>query len=556
MRSRLYLFLLPVFILAESCETKDVQSRLREADTFITCRHPDSALVILRQVDTTRLRTAKGRASFSLLYAIALDKNSIDTTDVRVVMPAVQYYDRHGSSQQQMKSWYYLGRIQSNAGDYSAAIVSFHSALEAAEQTDDIRMKGMIYSQIGWAYNHGHNVKEELQAQLASYKCFAEYGDSSDLNIARYELALAMHNNHLLKEADSLYTILGNKNGFQNISLLCRARNAISKNPDAIFIIECFQQAISNGMKLSTNDKYDYAYALTLADKDKEANTLLRELAQKPKNSRAEWRLFQIEQCRGRFKEALEHLETHTYQTDSIVKLQLAQSMFKALSAHDRASAELVREKATASQRLALILVLMSLLVVLVLGILLKSGREATRRAIDQLARMEEESERLQELAQTKDRQWQNYSSEKKRLLLLQKSFASMYQQQFAEIGKIKEKSPNISDISAFVRQDQIKRIQEILDEISDKPIRHKQFEARVDRELDGILTKLRADFPSYKEKDFRFLSYLIVGFDNTTLSVLLGETPENIRVKRYRTKKRILSSGSSNIDLYAAFIH
>lgn len=59
---------------------------------------------------------------------MALDKNWIDTTDVSVVMPAVEYYEKHGTADQKLKSLLYLGRIQYFNNRPDSAIISYMKA--------------------------------------------------------------------------------------------------------------------------------------------------------------------------------------------------------------------------------------------------------------------------------------------------------------------------------------------------------------------------------------------------------------------------------------------
>ncbi|MBQ5934493.1 MAG: hypothetical protein IJL68_00630, partial [Bacteroidales bacterium] len=124
---RHYLSLISISVAAlllASCASRHSAAILNDVETYIQQR-PDSALAAIRAIDTTTLTSRGLRAHYALLHAMALDKNWIDTTDVGVVMPAVEYYDRHGSADQKMKSYYYLGRIQENQHDYTAAILSF-----------------------------------------------------------------------------------------------------------------------------------------------------------------------------------------------------------------------------------------------------------------------------------------------------------------------------------------------------------------------------------------------------------------------------------------------
>ena len=52
----------------------------------------DSCLTVLRSIDTTTLTRPADKARWSLLYAMALDKNYIDTTDLSVLQPAIDHY--------------------------------------------------------------------------------------------------------------------------------------------------------------------------------------------------------------------------------------------------------------------------------------------------------------------------------------------------------------------------------------------------------------------------------------------------------------------------------
>jgi hypothetical protein len=133
MRRPLYSIVLfiAIFLLA-SCANRKTAATLNDVETYIQAR-PDSALATIRAIDTTTLTTRALRAHYALLHAIALDKNWIDTTDVGVVMPAVEYYDRHPSGIRRAKAWYYLGRIQQNGGNRPDAGISFLKAEQFLE---------------------------------------------------------------------------------------------------------------------------------------------------------------------------------------------------------------------------------------------------------------------------------------------------------------------------------------------------------------------------------------------------------------------------------------
>lgn len=63
-----------------------------------------------------------------------------------------------------------------------------------------------------------------------------------------------------------------------------------------------------------------------------------------------------------------------------------------------------------------------------------------------------------------------------------------------------------------------------------------------LDDNLDGIMTKLRAAIPDTTEKDFRFISFLVLGFDTKTISRMMDYNVNTVYTKRYIIKKKFQS--------------
>lgn len=165
------LFLL-MSALVMSCGDRETERLLDDVDSYIR-EFPDSALKVLRDVDPRNLNTNRLRAQYSLLHAMALDKNYIDTTDISVVMPAVDYYKRHGNADEKLRAYFYLGRIYQNDGKLDKAAVAYSLAEEAAEDANDEVQKGLLYMNFSFIYNKVHNTNKELEYArkgLASYQ--------------------------------------------------------------------------------------------------------------------------------------------------------------------------------------------------------------------------------------------------------------------------------------------------------------------------------------------------------------------------------------------------
>ena len=58
-------------------------------------------------------------------------------------------------------------------------------------------------------------------------------------------------------------------------------------------------------------------------------------------------------------------------------------------------------------------------------------------------------------------------------------------------------------------------------------------------------MTKLRAEFPSWREEDFQLYSFTAAGFSSTTISALMEKEKSVIYNRVWRLKGRIANSGS-----------
>ena len=123
---------------------------------------PDSALNILKQLPPHTLKTGEQQALFALLYSQALDKNYIDETNDSLIGIAVEYYNAHPEPYRLMLAYYYLSRIQFNAGSYTSSILSAHKAQRHAESIGNYFFLGLIYRGMATTYKRLHNDREDV----------------------------------------------------------------------------------------------------------------------------------------------------------------------------------------------------------------------------------------------------------------------------------------------------------------------------------------------------------------------------------------------------------
>ena len=140
---RLVLLLVGLCGLA-ACSRPTAVAELDAADSLME-RRPDSALALLRRVDTLHLTSTHDRARYAMLLSMALDKNYIDLKDFHVLQPALNYYEDHGTPTEQLRTFYYQGRIYDNVGDMSKALQTYMKALERGKDSEDTLTKARAY---------------------------------------------------------------------------------------------------------------------------------------------------------------------------------------------------------------------------------------------------------------------------------------------------------------------------------------------------------------------------------------------------------------------------
>ena len=144
--------MLSVCVVLCSCQAFHVSEILDTAERQIV-EYPDSALTTMRSIRRYAVLVPQVRARYGVLYSAALDKNYIDVASDSLVRYSADYYDLHGTPEQRMQAYYYLGRTQQNAGEDLSATLSFLDAAQYTDAVDNNYLKGLLYSQLGEMYS-------------------------------------------------------------------------------------------------------------------------------------------------------------------------------------------------------------------------------------------------------------------------------------------------------------------------------------------------------------------------------------------------------------------
>ena len=310
---------------------------LNDVETYIN-EHPDSALAVLRQLNSADApRGAALRARAALLHSMALDKCYIDLQTDSILAPAVSYYARHGSPDEKLRTQYYLGRLQYNAGEYQEAIVTYTEALTLTDQASDFKYIGFVNQAIADTYAATYQESESFPYLDRAYEAFLQVPDSVLAKKTLYKKALTFADQQLWDSADSIFVyLLSSLAGLEEYESQIRADYALAlvraDFSNVANSVELFQQSLRiTGMLPSANHWAAYAFSLSNGCDDVEAERIFQQLAVLfPDDKEVLFWKSLVNASSGNYKEALNDYQEVVFYQDSIVRIQLNHSTLSA----------------------------------------------------------------------------------------------------------------------------------------------------------------------------------------------------------------------------------
>ena len=537
MRTRRY-FLLFIILLFGVLSCRDV--RLSDIESYIDDR-PDSALAAIRAIDTTALRGRAVKAKYSLLHAMALDKNYIDTADTRIVQPAVDWYSRHGSPEEKLKAYYYQGREYHNNKQYDQAAVSYAIALESIDESNDFNLNGMLYSAMADALTFTLDF-----AEASSYfdKAISSFRKSGRKDWENLELFRKAQNHVNTKDWDSALALFQTLLEDDSISVGLRARIegdyamalVVGPKKDMERATGLFKDAMmdNGGRLMNINQVGAYAYSLFLTGQRKESESTmayLESIAGEHNLYYLFWR-HGIQQAQGDYKNAYLSLLESKEQSDSINTLLYVKSAANAQRTYleNRTLESRINDGRRKRISVYLSLAVLSFLFMLYRGF--KRKRKELERECDRMVEIKETLEsRLSDMTMEKHKAKFTYLSE-------------LY-----KVYQLVDK--NESEMSIHKSYLALKRIVSDLENDEASQVR---FEALVNHETDNLMKHFREEFQGLSLQEYRLTSFVFAGFDNTILSYLLMLSPSNTRTTKSRMKAKIECSKAAHKEEFLKY--
>lgn len=103
--ARNFVFVLIAVIMLVACERQaPVWKQMNIAESLMNTK-PNSALAVLESIPASDVKGKETSARYALLKSMALDKTYVDTTTFDVLQPAIDYYIKHGTPDEQLRTY-------------------------------------------------------------------------------------------------------------------------------------------------------------------------------------------------------------------------------------------------------------------------------------------------------------------------------------------------------------------------------------------------------------------------------------------------------------------
>lgn len=534
--------LLSVVLLLSACAESEVEKQLLDVESYIVER-PDSALVVLESMDRNLLKTEEDRAHHALLHAMALDKNFIDVADDSLARVAVDYYSEHGPEKYHARSLYYLGLAYYYQEEYNKAIVEFTKAEKVAERVDSLYLV-MIKIAEADTYSKTHNLIEEESCLRQALGIAAKEDYLYYMQVAKLRLTQSLLDHNSDEEAfEMLDELINSKNTDERVkyvALLTKAFVEVTTQNEVIEALVIYN-AIGDSEYMTLKHYWAWAYSLNIVGRKAEAQELVDHLVCEESGTTSYWQ-YMIAKSNGDVETALSYLEDYIKYNDVEVSDALKQSLAFSQRDYFESQSELSKAEAESSRLLFLVVLLSSSVVLLAAGICVIWYVRKQRKAKEQYILYISEIHRQLEEAKKDD-----YPA-------LKRKYMALYKSKFETIGTLCEQyahSHNLVQAETSI----YKKVVSLVDDFTNDYTNRKKFEEMLDADLDNIMSNLRSEMPSLKEKDYIIFSFLVIGFDVTTISNLMNISANTVYIRKCRIRHQIEESNPAHKSQYVEAI-
>ena len=581
-------FIFVIFLAIGCMRNNKITSALDRAEAIMD-EHPDSSLLLLKELPGNSFGNTSTHARYALLYSQALDKNWIDITNDSLICIASKYYIKHGTNRERFLSLFYQGRIYENAKKYILAMKCYTQAMQIDGKEISYYEQALLYAHMGNLYSHYSDLSKALEAYRYAVKFYSKAGKTSLAYFNLMDIGSTYFSMHELNQAEKCltkalmwsiqnhYDIL-RTNCIQHLTLLYDAMNDCKKlqnlyeNPAAITSgdstsIICMGRAI---LELQKNNI-------------KTAKQQIRQAWNNAKNIDDSINLYyqeyRTQEWAGNYKDALTNYKKMFHIQDSLVRHDLSQPLLTCQKKFFQSEAQLAKEKLK-RKHLSYIVSISFLLFILVfiflyykirilhnerdienylaiaedLKSMLKYNSDENEQLKGTITKQNDKMKQQQKELTTKNNEIEqlnrSFESLSKELQDKQNDILHLFGEKYKLLDKLTSTFYDGKSSSSLINKAKI----EIEQFGTEKGIL--LVEGLVNEYKDGVMEKYRQMFPHKKKREYAIMCLLFAGFSAKSICVLLNEhSYASIYMYKSRIKKSLAVLDKPEADFFVSYL-
>lgn len=568
-------------LLATLCMGCGGHLSMRELERLEACVNdaPDSVLAVLTAADMPRW--GERRALYALLTVQAQDKNGLDVADDSLIRVATRYYDRKGLPLRRLQAFYYHGRVYANAGLRHEAMTAYTRAQEFVDEVDAPYPVGLLYLQMGVLYGNDYDYQRALESMQEALRYYELAGKERLQYIAKRNMGLIYLNMLQYPQADSLLNeVLVWSEAHNNFHIMNSVLTPLLRLYDATANAEALDSLLMRyPIDVLPQNAATYgiiARSHALKGDESMAEESLKQawrLSKTPHDTAMLWqKSSEIYKNLDAPYIALQGYERLLIHQDSVVRITLQQPLIASQRDHYETRLK-VEELRNQQQRFlmrgAAVIILM---VAVALGIYV---RNCFRRKQEELNEYMELADELRHTLYHKEESIANNEAvmehirqelqlshtqlEELRVQLhahddtMQTQIAELLGGQFQLLNRLSETYYELesSKEDTPIRNRIFEQVKAEIDSLRDGGEKYIELEAIVNRNLDNIMARLRAELPHLKEQEFIYLTFFYARFSGKAISLFTRTKRDTIYKIKERLCKKIKTSDAPSRDFF-----
>ncbi len=559
---RLLRYSLLVACLLASCSGRLSMRQLEQLEARVN-DVPDSVLAVLTAADAPRW--GERCALHALLTVQAQDKSYIDVADDSLISVATQYYQRRGLPLHRLQAFYYHGRVHANAGRRHEAMTAYTRATDFVPKVDAPYAVGLLYAQMGILYGNDYNYSQGI-TYLEDALRYYELADKERLqNFAKLDMGLFNFNMKNISQAEPLFNEVlawGEEHNdtyiiYSVLDLLLRLYDATGNIADLDSLLHKYPiETILPNSTIYSIVAHHYARMHNKVAYEKALIQAWEVASTAQDTAIILHKIYHINKVSGHIDSALNNLEQLFALQDSTMRVTLKQPLIAVQRDYYQSQLEVEKLRNLNYRYLMGIVSLVLLIVATLLFVYVRNRFHHKQEELDGYIELaeelrhtlyrREESISSNEVAMDcirKELQLSHAQLEELRVQLqsnddaMQAQIAELLGGQFQILNKLSETYYELEGTTPTTIKNSIfAQVKNEIESLCEGGKKLAELEAIVNRHLDNVMNRLRAEIPYLKEKDYTFLTFFYARFSGKAISLFTRTKRDYV----YKIKERL----------------